>query len=262
MQALGLQDPAYPKSFLGADARAVHPLDAACWRSCSRGVMLAYAARYWLPVARHAAAARARAGATCFAACSRANRDTQFRRRARLRRRFATPAQFRDPRAGAGLRDAAALHRATSAAPAQPALTAEAPLFYAQTSGSTGTPKYIPITADRARACIAREQALFILPAVSRLPGGVRRQGAGHHGCCGRRAARLRPRWSVRFPATCIESLPASSESRFVAAARGVDHRRLRPQVSGDSAARACSAATSPTSDRRIRRRFFACSTS
>jgi hypothetical protein len=41
-----------------------------------------------------------------------------------------------------------------------PALTAEAPRFYAQTSGSTGTPKYIPVTASSLRMH-RREQALF-----------------------------------------------------------------------------------------------------
>ena len=40
------------------------------------------------------------------------------------------------------------------------ALTAEAPLFYAQTSGSTGTPKYIPITPTLLRTQRA-QQALF-----------------------------------------------------------------------------------------------------
>jgi hypothetical protein len=43
---------------------------------------------------------------------------------------------------------------------AAPALTKEAPLFYAQTSGSTGTPKYIPITPT-ALAFHKQEQALF-----------------------------------------------------------------------------------------------------
>jgi hypothetical protein len=41
-----------------------------------------------------------------------------------------------------------------------PALTNEAPLFYAQTSGSTGTPKYIPITPTML-AFHKHEQALF-----------------------------------------------------------------------------------------------------
>jgi hypothetical protein len=42
----------------------------------------------------------------------------------------------------------------------QPALTAEAPMFYAQTSGSTGEPKYIPITASTFEAN-RREQKVF-----------------------------------------------------------------------------------------------------
>ena len=42
----------------------------------------------------------------------------------------------------------------------QTELTAEAPLFYAQTSGTTGTPKYIPIT--RTSLAMQRgQQALF-----------------------------------------------------------------------------------------------------
>lgn len=42
----------------------------------------------------------------------------------------------------------------------QPALTAEAPLFYAQTSGSTGEPKYIPITPSIFESN-RREQKVF-----------------------------------------------------------------------------------------------------
>jgi acyl-coenzyme A synthetase/AMP-(fatty) acid ligase len=41
-----------------------------------------------------------------------------------------------------------------------PALTAEAPLFYAQTSGTTGAPKYIPIPPT-VLAMHRDEQALF-----------------------------------------------------------------------------------------------------
>jgi acyl-CoA synthetase (AMP-forming)/AMP-acid ligase II len=41
-----------------------------------------------------------------------------------------------------------------------PALTAESPLFYAQTSGTTGQPKFIPITASML-AIHRDEQALF-----------------------------------------------------------------------------------------------------
>lgn len=42
----------------------------------------------------------------------------------------------------------------------EPALTAEPPLFYAQTSGSTGTPKYVPVTAETLRL-MRTEQKIF-----------------------------------------------------------------------------------------------------
>ena len=50
-----------------------------------------------------------------------------------------------------------------------PALTAESPLFYAQTSGTTGKPKYIPITPS-VLAMHRAEQALFSYLQYSRLP--------------------------------------------------------------------------------------------
>jgi hypothetical protein len=119
--------------------------------------MVAQAARYWLPVRRHAERPD-RAQASVLRDILDANRGTQFgvehgftdiRSIQQFRQRV--PVQDYDK-----LRPYVERQRRTGVA----ALTAEAPLFYAQTSGSTGVPKYIPIPPSAVRAHRA-EQALF-----------------------------------------------------------------------------------------------------
>ena len=119
--------------------------------------MVAQAARYWLPVQRHAERPD-RAQASVLRDILDANRGTQFgvehgftdiRSIQQYQQRV--PVQDYDK-----LRPYVERQRRTGVA----ALTAEAPLFYAQTSGSTGVPKYIPIPPSAVRAHRA-EQALF-----------------------------------------------------------------------------------------------------
>lgn len=122
-----------------------------------RGAMVAQATRYWLPVQRHAERPD-RAQANVLRDILDANRGTQFgvehgftdiRSIQQYQQRV--PVQDYDK-----LRPYVERQRRTGVA----ALTAEAPLFYAQTSGSTGVPKYIPIPPSAVRAHRA-EQALF-----------------------------------------------------------------------------------------------------
>ena len=122
-----------------------------------RGGMLASAIRYWLPIQRHAERPE-RAQEHVLRSLLHANCQTQFgvehgfadiRTAEQFRQRV--PVQDYDK-----LRAYIERQRCTGAA----ALTAEAPLFYAQTSGSTGAPKYIPIPPSVVRTHHA-EQALF-----------------------------------------------------------------------------------------------------
>jgi GH3 auxin-responsive promoter len=119
--------------------------------------MRAYDVLYWRPVKRRAVTPD-RAQREVLATLLSDNRDTRFG----LEHGFSDihdPAQFR---ARVPVQDYERLRpyideqRRTGA----PALTKEAPLFYAQTSGSTGTPKYIPITKTML-AFHRQEQALF-----------------------------------------------------------------------------------------------------
>ena len=118
-----------------------------------RGILLrtsmrAYEALYWRPVERRAAAPD-RAQREVLATLLSGNRETRFG----LEHGFSDirdPAQFRERvpvQDYEQLRPYIDEQRRTGA----PALTREAPLFYAQTSGSTGTPKYIPITPTSPR---------------------------------------------------------------------------------------------------------------
>ena len=119
--------------------------------------MRAYAWLYWRPVRRHAAAPD-RAQGEVLAKLLSDNRDTRFG----VEHGFSdirTAAQFRERvpvQDYERLRPYIDEQRRTGA----PALTQEAPLFYAQTSGSTGTPKYIPITPTLL-TYHKQEQALF-----------------------------------------------------------------------------------------------------
>ena len=198
--------------------------------------MLAYAARYWLPVDTAGRGGRsARRSACSRAILAREPHDATSALEHALRRHprrpnstvERVPVQDYDT-----LRPYIERQRSTGAA----ALTTEAPLFYAQTSGSTGTPKYIPITAVDA-AHPSRRAGAVHLPAVSRLPGGVCRQGARHHGRGRRGPARFRPSRSARSRDISTNRFLASVRARFVLPPARVGDRRLRPQVPGDSPA-------------------------
>jgi hypothetical protein len=122
-----------------------------------RTSMRAYKAFYWRPVEEHAGAPD-RAQREVLAALLAGNRDTRFGRQHGFSD-IRDPEQFRDRvpvQDYEQLRPYIDEQRRTGA----PALTSEAPLFYAQTSGSTGTPKYIPITPTLL-AFHKAEQALF-----------------------------------------------------------------------------------------------------
>jgi GH3 auxin-responsive promoter len=129
--------------------------------------MRAYEALYWRPVERRAARPD-HAQQEVLARLMSANRDTRFGR-AHGFGDIHDPAQFQ---ARVPVQDYERLRpyideqRHTGA----PALTREAPLFYAQTSGSTGTPKYIPITPTML-AFHKQEQALFSYLQYRAFPG-------------------------------------------------------------------------------------------
>jgi hypothetical protein len=126
-------------------------------RMLLRGSMLAYESLYWRPVKRKALRPETSQRDVLRRLLS-ANRDTRFG----VEHGFAdirNPAHFceRVPvQDYEKLRPYIDEQRRTGT----PALTAEAPVFYAQTSGSTGAPKYIPITPAML-ALHKREQALF-----------------------------------------------------------------------------------------------------
>ena len=130
---------------------------AAVRRLAFRGAMLASRARFWRPLARHAERP-AEAQAAVLTRILARNQATEFG----VAHRFAsvsTPDQFRAHvplQQYESLRAYVERQRLTGA----PALTAEAPIFYAQTSGSTGAPKYIPVTATTLKLH-REEQALF-----------------------------------------------------------------------------------------------------
>ena len=119
--------------------------------------MRAYEMLYWRPVVR-VAKQPDKCQADVLARLLASNRETQF----------GIAHGFSDIRDPASFRDRVPVQDYESLRPyiddqrrtATPALTREAPLFYAQTSGSTGTPKYIPITPTML-AFHKREQALF-----------------------------------------------------------------------------------------------------
>jgi GH3 auxin-responsive promoter len=113
--------------------------------------------RHWRPVDRMAS----RPAATQLDVLRRllaSNRDT----------RFGVEHRFRAIRSHADLVNQVPVHDYEMLRPyveeqrrtGQTALTAEPPLFYAQTSGTTGTPKFIPMTASML-AIHRHEQALF-----------------------------------------------------------------------------------------------------
>jgi GH3 auxin-responsive promoter len=176
-----------------------------------RAGMIASAARYWLPIQRYAEHPE-RAQENVLRSLLHANRDTQFGIehgfadiRSVDQYRHRVPVQDYDT-----LRPYIERQRRTGGA----ALTAEAPLFYAQTSGSTGAPKYIPVPPSVVRTHRA-EQALFTYLQYRACPGafsgkalgimGAAVEGhldSGHH--VGSVSGHL------------YQSLPSSVRSRFV----------------------------------------------
>jgi hypothetical protein len=94
------------------------------------------------------------------------------------------------------------------------ALTAEAPLFYAQTSGTTGTPKYIPIT-PAALAVHRAEQRLFSYLQFRACPRAFAGMGLGIMGAAVE--GRLDSGHAVgSVSGHLYESLPWFVRSRFV----------------------------------------------
>lgn len=123
----------------------------------TRAMMAVYGRLFWAPLDRAAADPAAAQGATLRALLER-HRDTTFGRAhgfssIRSPRDYAAQVPIQQH---ADLRPYIERQRTTGEA----ALTAEAPVFYAQTSGSTGTPKYIPIT-DTTLRLTRTEQKIF-----------------------------------------------------------------------------------------------------
>lgn len=123
----------------------------------TRAAMAVYGHRFWAPLDRAAADPGAAQWHMLRALLER-HRDTSFGRA----HGFASIRSAKDYAARVPIQQYADLHphierqRTTG----EPALTADAPLFYAQTSGSTGTPKYIPITEATLRLT-RTEQKIF-----------------------------------------------------------------------------------------------------
>ena len=123
----------------------------------TRASMAVYGHRFWAPLDGAAAGPAAAQWATLRALLER-HRDTTFGRA----HGFASIRSPQDYAARVPIQQYADLHplierqRTTG----EPALTVDAPVFYAQTSGSTGTPKYIPITEATLRLT-RTEQKIF-----------------------------------------------------------------------------------------------------
>ena len=139
------------------------------------GMMTVHGARYWRPVARMADDP-GRAQAQVLQRIIRANSRTRYG----SEHGFAGMAGVRDFQSAVPIQEYEALRpyideqRRTGAA----ALTADPPLFYAQTSGSTGAPKYLPVTAS-SLAIHRREQALFSYLQFRACPAAFRGKGWG-----------------------------------------------------------------------------------
>jgi GH3 auxin-responsive promoter len=176
-----------------------------------RAGMLGYRALYWSPLQRLAADPdRAQAGA--LARILRQNRSSEFG----LQHRFAavsSPDEFRERVAlhdYEKLRGYIERQRRTGA----PSLTAESPLFYAQTSGSTGHPKHIPVTRSALRLHRA-EQALFTYLQYRACPGAFSGRALGIMGAAVE--GNLDSGHAVgSVSGHLYESLPRSVQARFV----------------------------------------------
>lgn len=96
----------------------------------------------------------------------------------------------------------------------EPALTAETPVFYAQTSGSTGAPKYIPVPPT-ALGMHRAEQALFTYLQYHACPAAFDGKALGIMGAAVE--GRLDSGHSVgSVSGHLYESLPSSLRARFV----------------------------------------------
>lgn len=176
-----------------------------------RAGMLAYAARYWLPVTRFAQRPdRIQEKVLCRIVA--ANCATRFGEE----HRFAGVTSVREFRERVPVQDYETLRsyidsqRQTGAA----ALTVEPPIFYAQTSGSTGKPKHIPITASALRLHRA-EQALFTYLQFRVCPDAFSGKALGIMGAAVE--GRLDTGHLVGSVSGYLyESLPAAVQSRFV----------------------------------------------
>jgi hypothetical protein len=176
-----------------------------------RGAMAAYAARYWVPVTRHAERPE-RTQERVLRNLLTANRRTHFG----VEHRFADVRTAEHFRQRVPVQDYEKLRgyidrqRCSGAA----ALTAEPPLFYAQTSGSTGKPKYIPVTA-RALRIHRAEQALFTYLQYQACPAAFSGKALGIMGAAVE--GRLDSGHQVGSVSGYLyESLPSAVRSRFV----------------------------------------------
>jgi hypothetical protein len=176
-----------------------------------RGAMVAHAARHWLPVTRYAERPT-RTQENVLREILRNNGRTQFG----VEHGFAEIGSAEEYRQRVRVQEYDTLRasierqRCTGA----PVLTAEAPLFYAQTSGSTGTPKYIPITPTALRIHRA-EQALFTYLQYRACPAAFSGKALGIMG------ASIEERLDSGHHVGSVsghlyESLPASIRARFV----------------------------------------------
>ena len=190
-------------------------------------------ARYWRPVERIAQAAGRSADERCCAAFSP---QTATRGSASS---TASPTSGRRAvsraGAGAGLRDAAALHRRAAAYRRAGAHDGSAARSTRKRAAPPARPNTFPITPTML-ALHRRRAGAVLVSAVSRVPGGVRGQGPGHHGRGGRGPSRLRSRRRLGVR----PSVSVAAPRRAVAirrAARGVEHRGLRSEVPASSCA-------------------------
>ncbi len=108
-----------------------------------KAAMATYGVRFWAPLDR-AAARPADAQRAALLRILTANRDTTFGRT----HGFAAVGSHADYARHVPVQQYEHLrpHVERQRTTGEPVLTAEAPVFYAQTSGSTGAPKYVPIT--------------------------------------------------------------------------------------------------------------------
>ena len=173
--------------------------------------MLASAVRYWLPLKGHADRP-ARAQEDALRAILDANRAT----------RFGVEHGFQDVRSAVQYRrqvpiqdyDALQPYIERQRCARSAELTAEAPLFYAQTSGSTGAPKYIPVPPSALRMHRA-EQALFTYLQYRACPAAFAGKALGIAGAA--IEGHLDSGHDVgSVSGHLYESLPAMVQSRFV----------------------------------------------